>query len=1110
MSKEKGSFEIKQLTKRRTQKNSLPNNSSKKHRSKSSTFRIKKAFEQTSRLKKKRKSLRKNTMVIRTGRMLTKAPSLNDIKISFTRKKNRKKKKIKKQKNTTTSSKFNNKKKRGNNHNRNGNEDKNKNKSHKKNKKKKLSEKQRKQQNAKKKMEKNNSHVSQKHKKNKRKEKRKRKPQNESLKLLKKLLKLQKENQKYETQTAKLNKEELNNLIQEGSKNIKQQTLLGNELRLLLKKSQTEKQELTKELNGLIKRQLQSNPEEMDEQTEMFQKKTRKIQKLEKEMKKIKMRSLTMQKTGVVFDSEQQLKSLLRKLKKITKDCNQYRNDLNLKTSEYLELQQQLEQRKLENSNRKNSNELILIKQSIQDIKISLKKKNSQIRIFERQKRDLLKCIQKKNNDDLHGNFNKLKFELNKKSEINNQLRSLKNQLIFALNDRSEEKSRNSDESDSDYIQSEFEESKSLLSSKSGDIFLSKNHLKSEVENFSDDELNQNLLIKDHNSENITKSGEKNIHKHDHTNKNKNGEGGENENGNKNENENENENEKNSGNEKEKKHVNYDDDDDDDDDDDESNSEELMVKDEHQINSLESLFSIPIAIDYFKEFLFEQLNQENVLFYLDVVNFKQRCSIDKKLLKKLAKIIYEKYIKNQSIFEINIDFKCRALITSKIKNKEYSIDMFDKAREIVYIHMNLNSFEEFKKSKLYQDFLNQSKKNKGESYEFKAHKTAMLVSRGNEIEALNLSFKFKRKVSNGTVVSTNLIQMLIELVGTYSTVSSKEIDFQLLSRAISFHRFVDKTTELQKVKLRSLNEKERTIFFLNVYNCLIYHSAIINGIPNNDSSSRKKFFHYSRYSIGGMLFSLDDIRYGILRENVKFNNKKKIMYFGKDDKRTQFSVRFDKRILFSLNDFELSDFRLIPFNVQNLNQQLSEIANLALNRHITINKSNKKIYIPRVFKKYAKSFGKNDKLFLNWIIKNIMKNQNSSGYSVKFTLNPLFQSIIIDNKLAVNRYSKKIIKKKKKIILSSSSPTIPFKSNKPTNFQNFNKQNDLIKFSKRENNLIQGSKMFEDLDPDSDEKNEEMQNTKSKKIFKIKNKSIFKFSFTRSMTDSIVLEKSKN
>ncbi|KAJ6246421.1 electron carrier/ protein disulfide oxidoreductase [Anaeramoeba flamelloides] len=1088
MSKEKGSSETSQLIKRRTQKNSLRNTSFKKQRSKSSTFRIKKAFEHTGRKKKnKRKSLRKNTMIIRTGRMLTKAPSLNDLKISFKRKKTNKKKTIKthkiKKKYTVTSNKPQN----------------NKNK---KNKKEKRSEKQRIQQKVKKKTERNSSLASQ-----KRKKKSTRKPQNEPLKLLKKLLKLQKENQKYENQKSKLNKEELNNLIQEGSKNIKQQTLLGNELRLLLKKSQMEKQELTKELNSLIKRQLKSNPEYIDEQTKLFHKKTKKIQKLEKEMKKIKTRSLTIQRTGIVLDSEQHLKSLLRKLKKITKDANQYRNDLNLKTSEYLELQQQLEQRKLENSNRKNSNELLLIKQSIQDIRISLKKKNSQIRILEREKRDLLKLIQKKNNDDLNGNFNKLKFQLNKKSEINNQLRSLKNQLVFALNDRSEEKTRNSDESDSDYIQSEFEETKSLLSSKSGDIYLSKMELKSEVENFSDDEPNQNLLIKEYNRKNIIKAIQKNTNNNENKNNNGNGDGNENEN--ENENENGNEFENNSENEKEKKHVNNGDDDSDDDEG--YNSEELMVKDEHQINSLESLFSIPIAIDYFKEFLFEQLNQENVLFYLDVVNFKQRCSIDKKLLKKLAKIIYEKYIKNQSIFEINIDFKCRALITSKIKNKEYSIDMFDKAREIVYVHMNLNSFEEFKKSKLYQDFLNQSKKNKGESYEFKAHKTAMLISRGNEIEALNLSFKFKRKVSNGVIVSTNLIQMLIELIGSYSTVSSKEIDFQLLSRAISFHRFVDKTTELQKVKLRSLNEQERTIFFLNVYNCLIYHSAIINGIPNNDSNSLKKFFRNSRYSIGGMLFSLDDIRCGILRENVKFHNKKKIMYFGKDDKRTQFSVRFDKRILFSLNDFELSDFRLIPFNRQNFNQQLSEVANLALNKHIIINKLNKKIYIPRVFKKYAKSFGKNDKLFLNWIIKNIMKNQNSTGYSIKFTLNPLFQSIIIDRKLTVNRYSKKNIKKGKKIILSSpSSPTIPFKSNKPTIDQDSNTKKVLIQFNKNENNLIQGSKMLQDQDFDLDSKNEEMLNTKSKKIFKIKNKKIFKFSFTRSVTDSDVLEKSKN
>ncbi|KAJ6253349.1 electron carrier/ protein disulfide oxidoreductase [Anaeramoeba flamelloides] len=1107
MSKEQSSFDPKRSQQHRGRERGLSEKTIKKLRSKSSAVRVKKVVNLTKwQNKMTKQSKAKNKTKSTTDKILNKVSSFNDLNFSFGRKTKVSRSKKKKKKSKRISQKEKKKSKRKiKKQNKNKNKKKKTKKIRNKEKKKKKKGTREKERNKNNKTKKKNNNKNQKQleemEKNKKKNSKKRKKQTnqtpketktkrqkktnkaqkESLKLLKKLLRLKKEQHKYETKYKKFDQGEMNNLMETRNKEIKEQTVLGNELRTLLKKFQKEKEELNSTLNNLINRQLKYDPVDINKQKTIFAKKQKKIEKLEKEIQRIKKMALKEKKHGVGKDSKLQLQTLLKKLKKITKDSNQYRNDLTLKTSEFLELQHQLEQRKLENSHHKDSNELILIQQKIHNKKVSFEKKKQQVRKIENEKRDLLNRIQLKNNEEISSNFNKLKVELNKKSEINNQLRSLKNQLFSTLNERTEgfteDKTRESEDTESEFTQSEFEETKLMLNSKSSDLTYSKNRIKKENDNFTDSGSGQSFLIKDQTSEMISEAIEP-INK-----KLKNGQ---------------NKIERNQKNELSEES-------------DSTSSGESMPKDQYQIESLDSLFSIPIAIDYFREFLFEQLNQENLLFYLEVTNFKQTCSIDKKPLKKIAKIIYEKFIKNQSIFEINIDFKCRALISEKIKNKEYSIDMFDDARTIVYNHMNLDSFEEFKKSKLYQDFINQSKKQKGESYEFKAHKTAMLIPRGNGIQALNLSFKFKSKVPHGNVVSNNLVKSLTEILNSHYSISNKEIDFQLLSKAISFHRFVDKTTKLQKVKLRSLNEKERTAFFLNVYNCLIFHSSIVNGIPNEDSNSRKKFFQNSRYSVGGMVFSLDDIRYGILRENIQFKNKKKIPYFDKNDNRNQFSVRFDKRTLFALNDFDLSYFHLTPFNSQYLNRQLSDITRLTFNRHIKINKKNKKVYLPRAFKTYAKSFGKNDSLFLKWIIGNTLQNQNPSGFSMKFTFNPLYQNIIMDTKFSLRRYYKKNVIGTNSSNSSLSSSTVT-QSLDSINIGKYNsKEHTITDFSQNEttcDNLTQGNDTGESLDYDVDFE-DEMINLKSKKYLKVKNISFLKSTFSRSENDIILFGNSK-
>ncbi|KAJ3446526.1 electron carrier/ protein disulfide oxidoreductase [Anaeramoeba flamelloides] len=403
-----------------------------------------------------------------------------------------------------------------------------------------------------------------------------------------------------------------------------------------------------------------------------------------------------------------------------------------------------------------------------------------------------------------------------------------------------------------------------------------------------------------------------------------------------------------------------------------------------QINSLSQLLTIPKAVKYFKKFLHLQFNQENLLFFQEVKFFKQNCHTDKKIRHR-AKYIYQKYIKIGSLYEINIESKIRNMLIHQVKTKIFSLQMFDFAHKAVYSHLELNSFKAFKQSELYNELIPELKK-LPEFFSQERIKRIKLVRCSLRHLPLNEGIKITDKRSKSYKLSGELLDMLLDLTQMSFSVSSKSINFKSISKLIPFQRFVAKTVELKFVRLEKMNERQKICFFINLYNVLMLHSLIIDGITS-DFENFKRRFKNTKYVIGDYPFSVLDILNGILRGNK--NRKQTKKYFKTNDPRSKFTIHnFEKKVHFLLINNYLQN-PTITLTLKNFEQVIHRIEEDVIKNNVHIEKNNL-IIVPKLLQNYLNDFGgpQQFKKFLLDCLKensnNKLKSNEYQNYSLKF------------------------------------------------------------------------------------------------------------------------------
>ena len=184
-----------------------------------------------------------------------------------------------------------------------------------------------------------------------------------------------------------------------------------------------------------------------------------------------------------------------------------------------------------------------------------------------------------------------------------------------------------------------------------------------------------------------------------------------------------------------------------------------------------------------------------------------------------------------------------------------------------------------------------------------------------------------------------------------------------------YKKYVLLSFSLKDFKLTSLTSvKEKTAFWINLYNVLVIHGVIELGIRDSVNEVRN-FFRRIRYTIDGREFTPDDIEHGILRSN-RTPPYTPFRVFGKKDSRLEYSLEdIDPRIHFALVCASSSCPPIDVYTGDGLDKELDLSARTFINGGgVILDREHNIIRLSKIFDWYDRDFGSSDEEKIRFII----------------------------------------------------------------------------------------------------------------------------------------------
>ncbi|KAJ3423405.1 electron carrier/ protein disulfide oxidoreductase [Anaeramoeba flamelloides] len=290
--------------------------------------------------------------------------------------------------------------------------------------------------------------------------------------------------------------------------------------------------------------------------------------------------------------------------------------------------------------------------------------------------------------------------------------------------------------------------------------------------------------------------------------------------------------------------------------------------------------------------------------------------------------------------------------------------MFDEASDAVCEHMFLNCWNGFQDTKLFQKLAKKLKSDPDFIFS-RSIKKMKLRYNIKAYKALNEGSEYVDKIQHPNTTVERLLKYLLHIFYLNYNTSAEYINIKKMNSTVSFQKFEELTSQLQKIDLSNLkNTKEQLCFFLNTYNLLSLHGIISNSLIPHDKSSWDHHQQNSIYLIGGSYFSLSDIFHGILRANTssKSNSNK---HFKINDDRAKYSLsKIQPMIHFATIDPYRPTILKI-YRPKTLIKDLKKTTTDLLQPSLNIKKG-EKIVLPKSFQIYEKDFQIYGDI-LNWI-----------------------------------------------------------------------------------------------------------------------------------------------
>jgi len=239
--------------------------------------------------------------------------------------------------------------------------------------------------------------------------------------------------------------------------------------------------------------------------------------------------------------------------------------------------------------------------------------------------------------------------------------------------------------------------------------------------------------------------------------------------------------------------------------------------------------------------------------------------------------------------------------------------------------------------------------------------------------ALNTAELSKCAQRPATEVAEEMRKLILRLYGQFLSDDGSAVDYKGIGQSAAYKSYKKLTLELQRSDIASLSPGAKLAFFINVYNALVIHGTVEQGRPGN-MYSRYKFFANTAYSIGGHIFSLNDIENGILRANSRSFGTLYIRPFGEGDPRLSLALeRAEPRIHFALNCGAKSCPPIKTYSADSIEDEL-DLATASFLENpegVDVDAEGEVVVLSKLFQWYRADFGESTNAMVKWVKKRV-------------------------------------------------------------------------------------------------------------------------------------------
>ena len=190
----------------------------------------------------------------------------------------------------------------------------------------------------------------------------------------------------------------------------------------------------------------------------------------------------------------------------------------------------------------------------------------------------------------------------------------------------------------------------------------------------------------------------------------------------------------------------------------------------------------------------------------------------------------------------------------------------------------------------------------------------------------------------------------------YYQVANHTFDYHGFGQSAEYDELRTAAEALTDFDCGSLTIAQRIPFWLNVYNALVLDAVISRGITDSVHAAGD-FYGQSKYDVGGLAFSLDDIEHGILRANEPARRGGRHPMKDNDPRLNFAPILFDERVHFGMYSACRSSPALTAFQDSGLDAQLEAATRRYLADHVKVASGGAALHVPKCFDWYEADFG---------------------------------------------------------------------------------------------------------------------------------------------------------